>query len=274
MYHSVTFGSKNTWTDWHLVATSRPVIDPPSVKTRYVEIPGADGTIDLTDSLTGAPSYNDREGNMDFYVLNQYDIFGPSDYNWVDVYSEIVSYLHGKRLQMILEDDPGYYYEGRFTVDSWKTEADRSTITIGYHLDPFRYRVPPAITAESFKLGGFEYSSGDPIQITEISSNVSAITKDPAMPYNAGDKIRFSGNYRYTIAIWSQITPSKVALAYVQYSDISGGEYVFPTFTSGGTEITHGYYKPMMYKPSSPIIDSSDFDDFAAAITFLPKGVL
>ena len=30
-YHSVVFGEKNTWDDWHLVPSSRPVINPPDV---------------------------------------------------------------------------------------------------------------------------------------------------------------------------------------------------------------------------------------------------
>ena len=33
----------HTYRDWHLIPTSRPVIEPPEVKTHIVDIPGANG---------------------------------------------------------------------------------------------------------------------------------------------------------------------------------------------------------------------------------------
>ena len=48
MYHSVTFGDKNTWDDWRLVPASRPVFNPPAQKVKTLEIPGGDGVIDLS----------------------------------------------------------------------------------------------------------------------------------------------------------------------------------------------------------------------------------
>lgn len=268
MYHSVTFGNKNTWTDWHLVPTSRPVIDPPPVKTRYVEIPGADGVIDLTDSLTGKPAYNNREGSIEFYVLNQYDLEGPATYNWSDVYSEIMTYLHGKRMTMILEDDPGYYYEGRFSVNSWKTDQTRSTITIDYNVDPKKYRVIPAYTSSDFKLGALStYISSMQMHVEEISANTSAITKKPPRICYAGERIRVADTFRFDIAIYAtEVTGSDVvAELYIPYSQISGNEYTFTI---------DGYYQLMMYKPGSPIISSSDFPSMGAAIEYFPKGVL
>ena len=46
MYHSITIGSKNTWDDWYLIPSSRPVVNPPKPKTKYIDIPGADGHLD------------------------------------------------------------------------------------------------------------------------------------------------------------------------------------------------------------------------------------
>ena len=131
MYHSVTFGDKNTWDDWHLVATSRPVIMPPGVKTKYVDIPGADGQTDYTQALTGETLYQTRIGSIEFYVMNGYQ-------EWEYIYSEIMNYLHGQRMQLILEDDPGFYYEGRFSVNSWRSEKDRSKIVIDYDVFPYK----------------------------------------------------------------------------------------------------------------------------------------
>ena len=148
MYHSITFSQigsdpwvmqtgKNTWDDWHLVPSSRPLFDPPSVKEHIVDIPGKDGVLDFTESLTGFPIYNRREGSIEFIVMNGYQ-------EWYELYSAISIFLHGKVLRAVLEDDPDYYYEGRFTVNSWKSEKDYSRITIGYKVSPFKWRVSPS----------------------------------------------------------------------------------------------------------------------------------
>ena len=134
MYHSITIGDKNTYDDWHLVATERPCVAAAAPKTRYVDIPGANGSIDLTDALAGRASLSNREGSFEFYVLNDYP-----GYDWMKIYHEVSNYLHGQRMRMTLEDDPNYYYEGRFSVNSWKSQKDWSRITIDYNLDPQKY---------------------------------------------------------------------------------------------------------------------------------------
>lgn len=134
MYHSITYGDKNTWDDWHLVPTSRPLFNPPAVKTNYVEIPGSNGILDLTESLTGYPLYNNRYGSHEFIVSNGY-------LDWATTYSEIMNYLHGKKLKAILEDDSGYYYEGRFSVNSWRSNKSFSTIVIEYNVYPYKKRI-------------------------------------------------------------------------------------------------------------------------------------
>lgn len=131
MYHSITLGDKNTWDDWHLIPKSRPLFNPPSVKTNYIEIPGGDGSLDLTTALAGRPVYKNRTGSWEFYVENGFK-------DWTVLYSEIMTYLHGKKLKAILEDDPNYYYEGRFAVNAWKSDPNWSIITIDYEVGPYK----------------------------------------------------------------------------------------------------------------------------------------
>lgn len=58
--------------------------------------------------------------------------------DWTVTYSTILNAIHGKRATVILEDDPGFYYEGRLTVAGWNTGAQYSKITISYTLDPYK----------------------------------------------------------------------------------------------------------------------------------------
>jgi hypothetical protein len=131
MYHSITFGDKNTWDDWHLFPSSRPVFNPPSPKVKYIDIPGGDGQLDLTESLRGDVNYGNREGSFEFIVDNGHE-------EWHQIYSKIMDYLHGQKMRAFLEDDPDYYYEGRFFVNQWKSDPHYSKIVISYIVDPYK----------------------------------------------------------------------------------------------------------------------------------------
>lgn len=147
MYHSVTFGDKNTWDDWKLVAAERPFIAPPTPKTNMVDIPGASSQLDFSEELTGYPTYGNRTGSIEFTITDQYDSY--QEMRWKRKYSEIMTYISGRHLQMVLEDDPDYYYEGRFSVESYKPGSSASEsyskITINYDVGPYKWTIRDSI---------------------------------------------------------------------------------------------------------------------------------
>lgn len=128
----------NTWDDWRLVPSSRPVFNPPAQKVKTLDIPGGDGVIDLSQALSGYPVYQNRTGSIEFIVMND---FKP----WHMAYSDIMDYLHGQNMRAILEDDPEYFYEGRFTVNAWKSEKDWSRIVIDYSVGPYKWTLLSSI---------------------------------------------------------------------------------------------------------------------------------
>lgn len=135
--YSVSFNSYNTWTSWGLIPVTRPVINPPTRKEKYIDIPGANGMIDLSNSLTNdMPVYNNREGSLEFYVVKD-------DKTLNELYSEIMNALsfmstYGTN-KMILEEDSEYYYEGYFFVNEPKVSRPWSTITIDYKVSPYKW---------------------------------------------------------------------------------------------------------------------------------------
>ena len=171
MYHSITFGDKNTWDDWHLIPSKRPSFNPPTVKSQYVDIPGGNGVLDLTESLTGYPLYNTRTGSWMFYVENG---FKP----WDELYSEISNYLHGQKLRAILEDDPGFYYEGRFTVDEWNSDSWWSTITIGYDVYPYKKELTSSL--EDWLWDPFNFETGIVREYGELEVNDALTLEIPS----------------------------------------------------------------------------------------------
>lgn len=147
--HSITFGEKNTWEDWHLIPSSRPVFSPPQPNIRLLNIPGKSGSLDVTD-VFGPVVYADRTGSFEFYVDHETKF--PNDYkdekkagktwaSWVECYQEVLEYIHGSKLQAILSDDPDYYYEGRFSINEWRSNPNFSTIVINYTVQPYKYAV-------------------------------------------------------------------------------------------------------------------------------------
>ena len=130
--HSVYFDDYNSWDVWHLVPSSRPTPSVPKMRTNYVTVPGRNGTLDLSTALTGMPIYDDRTLDIDFIVLDQ-------ELNWMDVYMDVVSKIHGKRMKIRLVDDPGWYYKGCVTVNEFTSNSDYSSISVNCNLEPYKY---------------------------------------------------------------------------------------------------------------------------------------
>lgn len=140
MYYSVTFTSsegvkRNTWQDWHLVPTSPPMVAPPEPYTNYVEIPGRiEGPIDLSEVLTGGPSYQNSEGSWEFVLVEGY-------YPRPETYQMLKKFLHGRQMKIELEEDPLHYYIGRLTIEQPSTGRGNSSFTINYVIRPVRYNL-------------------------------------------------------------------------------------------------------------------------------------
>ena len=133
MYHSIIISGRNTYEEWGMVPTSRPVINPPEVKTTYVDLPASNGVLDYSDLLLGTVPFGQREGSWEFALRP-----GKA---WATVYSSVMNYLHGRRHTVVLEDDPAFQYSGRLSVNAWKSDQKYSLITIDYNLEPFKQSI-------------------------------------------------------------------------------------------------------------------------------------
>lgn len=132
-----SLNGRSTWYHWQLIPTSRPVINPAPFKANFITIPGGNGSIDASTVLTNYPTYDDRSGSIEFKSTRDYG----SPTGWVRTYELIQNFLHGRRFKVLLYDDPLFYYQGRMTVNAWKSDKDWSTITLDYRFDPFKYWV-------------------------------------------------------------------------------------------------------------------------------------
>lgn len=153
--YNVIFGDKHTLNDWHLWPNERPVIQYPPLKKKQIDIEGADGSIDLSEAITGYPIFENRTGTLSFKVL---DAKGMQDVRKRK--DDIAAYLHGKRLQMVLEEDEQFYYVGRFEISNYEYSGYKawSDIEIDYDLEPYKYYT--LLSDDRWKWDPFSFLTG------------------------------------------------------------------------------------------------------------------
>ena len=127
----ITFDNKHSYWDWGLMLKSAPKITSPEPKTHYVDVPGAHGTLDLTEALTGKVQFKMRKIELDFITTA-----GRAD--WSAVYSDILSALHGQMKKITLDDDPQHYYMGRVTVHDPERFKNIVTLRMTAEVEPFK----------------------------------------------------------------------------------------------------------------------------------------
>ncbi len=127
---SIKFGDIHLYNDLNLVVAPFEIA-PAKAKTNYLEIEGADGSLDLTEAL-GEVKFADRTGSLTFYVL-------PTD-NWEEKKKLVSNILNGLQCKMTLDKDPNYYYFGRFTVNNYKSDKMLRQIIVDYRLHPYKYK--------------------------------------------------------------------------------------------------------------------------------------
>ena len=124
---------RNTWENWKLAPSTRPIVNPPEPKKEYVDVPGADGSIDYTEALTNV-RYQNRTGSWTFLIDNGY-------WDWSVLYTEFMELYQGKQVMVQLTDDPEYYYLGRIEVNQFNQAKDYSSFVINYTLEPYKYPI-------------------------------------------------------------------------------------------------------------------------------------
>ena len=134
--YSMTFKSgnltRNTWSDWRLIPSSKPVFPQPTPAYKYVDIPGRDGQLDITDYLIGRPTYSDRKGTFEFIIAGDY-------INPDALRQELASFFKGQRMEVTLSEDRGIKYKGRFFFRGLTPDKTFSKVSIEYQVDPYRY---------------------------------------------------------------------------------------------------------------------------------------
>ncbi len=116
-------------------------IGAPAVKDEKTDIPGADGDLDQTEFF-GEPKYENRTHRFDFSTMAPAEEF-PA------VYSNVLNRLHGRKMRIILDDDPLYFYLGRCHVSNFTNEKGVGTISVECDCEPYKYKKDITVIAQA-----------------------------------------------------------------------------------------------------------------------------
>lgn len=129
-------------------------LSPPEPVERYVDVPGRDGRLDLTEALGGHPRFSSR--------LMRFELLWAGDglRGFEAAKTRLSNFLHGRRLAFAWTRDPGYTYTGRFRVDSYAGSARHGTVVVEAECDPYKMAAPRRVACAAGGGAWFELPCG------------------------------------------------------------------------------------------------------------------
>jgi hypothetical protein len=137
----VLFDEKHSYSDFGLILNSKD-ISFPEPKTYIIDVPCADGSLDLSTALTGGDiKYKNRTIRMDFTVLKPW--------NELEILrSTIANHLHGKIMKVIFDADYEFFYTGRCKISNFKTDVIPAVLTIEVDAEPYKFNIEETVISE------------------------------------------------------------------------------------------------------------------------------
>ena len=122
----IRFGTKLARADYGL--TVAPYAIPmPEPQTNFVGIPGRDGALDLSEAF-GAVRYADRTIPLTLYARAPFDT----------LLSAFAADVHGRRMNVIFDRDPAYYYDARITIEDVERHWGYCELSLECRAKPYK----------------------------------------------------------------------------------------------------------------------------------------
>lgn len=134
----------------NLILTEK-YISSPKVKSKRIEIPGRNGSIDLSEVLTGAPTYEDRTMKLTFY--SRYKV-----QDWAEEISKLNNLWCGNRVEIVFDDDVSYRWKGRVVSIQPAYNGRNETIQLEAIVEPYKYDI--FSSAVDWEWDCFDFNTG------------------------------------------------------------------------------------------------------------------
>lgn len=131
MAKGTTFGTIHSGRHLGLIQ-QKIEVQPAEPKTKYLDIPGSDGSKDLTEALGVGVKYKDRTITWTFALR-------PGD-DWYTKQREVSGALNGLACRITPDDESLWYYDGRLTVSNHKSDNLLKQITVKAVCRPYKLK--------------------------------------------------------------------------------------------------------------------------------------
>ena len=122
----IRFGTKWAHADYGLIVAPY-AIPMPEPQTNFVEIPGRDGALDLSEAF-GTVRYADRVIALTLYARAPFDT----------LVSAFAADVHGRRMNVIFDRDPTFYYDARITVEDVERHVGYCELSLKCRAKPYK----------------------------------------------------------------------------------------------------------------------------------------
>lgn len=179
MARGTTFGGLHSHRDLHLIQQQVDV-QPAQPKLNLIDVPGANGTKDLSAQPAGRVVFEDRTIEWTFALY-------PGD-NWAAKQREVSNALNGRAARITLDTDPEYYYQGRLSVSKYKKDGLLRQISVSAICRPYKYKQEETVVSASLSTSWKE--------ITLANDRLPVV---PSITVTASTTIEWDGG-SYTLA--------------------------------------------------------------------------
>ena len=122
----IRFGTKWARADYGLIVAPY-AISMPEPQTNFIDIPGRDGALDLSEAF-GTVRYADRIIPLTMYARAPFDT----------LISTFAADVHGRRMDVIFDRNPTYYYDARITIEDVERHAGYCELSLECRAKPYK----------------------------------------------------------------------------------------------------------------------------------------
>lgn len=171
IYIESTGKTYHTLDDWDLALGNNNYIGTPEMQTTYIQIPGRDGLLDASESITGRRIYTKRP--------LAFELGGKRPrLNWDSIISLWRNEINGRICRLVIDNDKSYFWRGRTYIEEFDRKRELGTFKLTVpDADPYKYSV--ITSADPWKWDPFNFETGIITYIGAISVNGSRTVTIP-----------------------------------------------------------------------------------------------
>lgn len=184
----ITFGNYHSYRDLRLILESKEM-GSPAIKVRKVDVEGASGALDYTDFF-GEAKYENATHKFTFSTIVPQEEF-------LSQFSQVKNALHGRKVRIILDDDPNFFYLGRLSVSPFTSSKAVGKLTVEADCEPYKMKLSPTVVTKVISGSStFNLPNGRKRTVPEVQ-----------VTSGSGLTVTFGGNFVWTLASGSYLLP-------------------------------------------------------------------